>query len=73
MVRKNKLYAKLSKCVFGQRQEKYLGNIITENGVRTDPSKMEAISQWPEPTNITQLRGFLGLVGYYRRFIKKLA
>ncbi|XP_076896345.1 uncharacterized protein LOC143549303 [Bidens hawaiensis] len=50
--------------------EKYLGHIITENGVSTDPSKIEAIVQWPQPTTVKQLKGFLGLAGYYRRFIK---
>lgn len=65
----NSLYAKRSKCTFAQQQIEYLGHLITANGVATDPSKVAAITQWPTPTNITELRGFLGLAGYYRRFI----
>ena len=61
---------KLSKCVFAQQQLEYLGHLITPAGVATEPSKISAVSRWPTPTNVKQLRGFLGLTGYYRRFIK---
>jgi hypothetical protein len=70
ILRQNKLFAKKSKCVFAQEQIKYLGHIITEKGVATDPEKVRAVQEWPEPHTITELRGFLGLPGYYRRFIK---
>jgi hypothetical protein len=69
-LRQNKLFAKLSKCVFGQQQIECLGHIIGSQGVSTDPSKIQDVRDWPTPTNITELRGFLGLVVYYRRFIK---
>ena len=73
IMKDNQLYAKKSKCSFAVNQVEYLGHLITEKGVATDPSKIEAMKQWPSPTTIKQLRGFLGLTGYYRRFIKNYA
>ncbi|GKC98876.1 retrotransposon-related protein [Tanacetum coccineum] len=67
------LYAKMSKCVFGTTQVEYLGHVITGEGVSTDSSKVKARQDWPIPVNIKKLRGFLGLTGYYRRFIKNYA
>jgi hypothetical protein len=61
---------KLSKCAFAQRQVSYLGYVISEKGVSTDPGKVSAISQWPTPTSEKELRSFLGLAGYYRKFVK---
>lgn len=70
LLRQNQLFAKPSKCVFGQDQVEYLGYIISHSGVATDPAKVQAVQKWPIPTTPTELRGFLGLAGYYRRFIK---
>ncbi|XP_071902771.1 uncharacterized protein [Coffea arabica] len=63
-------HGKLSKCSFGQNQIEYLGHVVTVEGVRADPSKVECMLNWLEPTDVKALRGFLGLTGYYRRFVK---
>ncbi|KAK1651826.1 hypothetical protein QYE76_069631 [Lolium multiflorum] len=70
LLEQNKLYVKRSKCSFAQQSLEYLGHIISADGVSTDPTKIEAVQHWPQPTNPTQLRGFLGLAGYYRKFIR---
>lgn len=64
LLRKNLLYAKASKCSFGQHQVEYLGHIINHQGVGVDPSKIQRIKDWPLPQTIKALRGFLGLTGY---------
>jgi len=72
-MRDNSLYAKLSKCCFGIPKVEYLGHYISGKGVETDPKKLEVIQQWPQPCTQRELRGFLGLTGYYRRFIQGYA
>ncbi|GKD17539.1 putative mitochondrial protein [Tanacetum coccineum] len=72
-IREHKLYVKLSKCVFGTTHLEYLGNVISKKGVSTEPNKVRAMQDWPIPTTLKQLKGFLGLTGYYRRFIKGFA
>ncbi|XP_019166953.1 PREDICTED: uncharacterized protein LOC109162723 [Ipomoea nil] len=70
LMRAHKLLAKLSKCSFAKKEVEYLGHVISEQGLHTDPSKLKAVAEWPKPVSIKGLRGFLGLTGYYRRFIK---
>ena len=70
VLRANKLYAKLAKCSFAQPKKEYLGHIITKEYVAIDPTKLQIIKDWRAPSNITQLRAFLGLTDYYRRFIQ---
>ena len=66
----NSFLLKRSKCVFAEQSLEYLGHIVSRAGVATEPSKVEAVNKWHVPKSIKQLRGFLGLTGYYRRFIK---
>jgi hypothetical protein len=71
LLQDNQLYVKQSKCSFAQPQLEYLGHIIGVNGVATDPEKIAVIQNWPTPTFVKQVRSFLGLTGYYRKFIRQ--
>nr|GEY17825.1 reverse transcriptase [Tanacetum cinerariifolium] len=68
-LRQEKLYTKFSKCEFWFGLVAFLGHIVSANGITMDPAKVEAITKWPRPKTITKVRSFLGLAGYYRRFV----
>ncbi|GJZ39678.1 reverse transcriptase domain-containing protein [Tanacetum coccineum] len=70
LLKKEKLYAKFSKCDFWIRIVQFLGHLIDNQGLHVDPAKIEAVKNWTSPTTPTEIRQFLGLAGYYRRFIK---
>ena len=64
------MYAKLSKCDFYRDRIQYLGHIISKEGISIDHERIEAIMNWPTPRNVTNVRSFMGLVGYYRSSLK---
>lgn len=70
ILKQHQLYAKRSKCLFVVKQIKYLGHVIFDKGVATDPSKTEVMLKWFVPSFHTELQGFLGLTGYYRKFVQ---
>ena len=69
-LRKEQLYAKLSKCEFWFNEVSFLGHMVSKEGIRVDPKKIEVFVEWKPPRNVTKVRSFLGLAGYYRRFVK---
>jgi hypothetical protein len=69
-LREHRLYAKLSKCEFWMKQVAFLGHVISKGGISVDPKKVQDVLSWNAPTSVGNIRGFLGLAGYYRRFIK---
>ena len=69
VLRDNQLYAKASKCEFWLEVVKFLGHVVSKDGIVVDESKVEAVLNWKQPTSVFEIRSFLGLAGYYRRFI----
>ncbi|GKD63292.1 putative reverse transcriptase domain-containing protein [Tanacetum coccineum] len=70
LLKKEELYARFSKCEFWLSKVQFLGHVIDSEGIHVDPTKIESIKDWASPKTLTEIRQFLGLVGYYRRFIE---
>jgi hypothetical protein len=69
-LREHKLYAKRSKCEFWLKEVSFLGHVVSNGGIAIDPSKVQDVLNWKASTNVSEIRSFLGLAGYYRRFIE---
>jgi len=70
ILRENKLYAKFRKCEFFKDHIQYLGHVISKDGISVDPDKIKAIINWHVPKDVPEVRYFMGITGYYRKFIE---
>jgi hypothetical protein len=70
LLSQHQIFLKQSKCSFGASEVEYLGHLVGMDGVRVDPKNIEAMKDWPHPKTLNSLHGFMGLIGYYHKFVK---
>ena len=68
-LREHLLFAKFKKCVFWLEQVAFLGHVVTKEGITVDPGNVEVVQNWPTPRNVIEVRSFLGMARYYKRFV----
>ena len=73
LLKDHKLYDKFIKCEFWLIEVRFFGHVVSASGVLVDPEKVKAMMSWERPKSVFEIRSFLGLVGYYKRFIKDLS
>jgi hypothetical protein len=72
-LRKHKLNTKFNECDFCQKETRYLGHVISSEGIAIEPEKIKTIMEWPVPKDAADIRSFMGITGYYRRFIEEIS
>ena len=70
ILKEKQLFAKFKKCEFWLEKVSFLGHVVSQEGISVDPTKVEAVNNWSRPTSVTEIRSFLSLAGYYRRFVE---
>jgi len=70
ILKQQQFFLKANKCAFGKQELEYLGHIVSHQGVKVDSKTIDVVVAWPQPSNISELRGFLGLTSYYRKFVR---
>lgn len=72
ILRENKFFARLPKCHFNKSELHFLGYVVSSAGIKVNPVTTNVVKEWPQPSNVSELRSFLGLANYFRKFVKEL-